>query len=333
MYVINLFNPIKKIYNDYILLIFFILFSLIFAFTINMGGDYGLYEKNYYFNGQLEFSELLKNKELIYNVLARLFYELSFNYISFSIFVKLLTISLIYIFINNCFENKFFISCLFFSFYIYSLTLGIVRQGIAISFFLLILIYWEKLNLIKYVIVTSILSLIHISSAFMILLKVNIKNSIKVSFLILTLFCAYFMTLGIDHFYGLIDVYIIRKEHYSYGFYSRFTLILPIIVIFFKHKDKINNSVYSDLFKSTIYIVMPIIIVFTLANPTISDRLLFFLFPIFFLVLDKIISVLKNKLKKIYASIFLLLNFTFLNVWLTLGNNTKFFLPIKHLFQ
>ena len=167
----------------------------------------------------------------------------------------------------------------------------------------------------------------------MILLKVNIKNSIKVSFLILPLFCAYFMTLGTDHFYGLIDVYIIRKEHYSYGFYSRFALILPIIALFFKHKDKINNSVYSDLFKSTIYIVVPIVIVFTLANPTISDRLLFFLFPIFFLVLDKIISVLKNKLKKIYASIFLLLNFTFLNVWLTLGNNTKFFLPIKHLFQ
>ena len=134
-----------------------------------MGGDYGLYEKNYYFNGELKINELIKNKELIYNILARVFYELSFTYVSFSIFLKFITIILIYVFIRTCFENKILISCLFFSFYIYSLTLGIVRQGFAISCFLLMLIFLEKLNLIKFVIFTSLLSLIHISSAFIVL--------------------------------------------------------------------------------------------------------------------------------------------------------------------
>lgn len=329
---INFFKPLKKIYIEYILLVFFILFALVFAFTINMGGDYGLYEKNYYFNGELKINELIKNKELIYNILARVFYELSFTYVSFSIFLKFITIILIYVFIRTCFENKILISCLFFSFYIYSLTLGIVRQGFAISFFLLMLIFWEKLNLIKFVIFTSLLSLIHIASAFIVFLKLNIKNFIKIFLLIIPLFGIYFVILGTDHFYGLIDVYIIRKEHYSYGFFSRFALILPIILIYFRHKEKIKNSAYSDLFSSTNFIVIPILLLLTIANPTISDRLLFFLYPIFFLMFDKIITRLNMKLKQIYISIFLLLNFTFLNVWLTLGNNIKFFLPIKHLF-
>lgn len=298
-----------------------------------MGGDYGLYEKNYYFNGELKFKELLKNKELIYNILARFFYELSFNYVSFSIFIKLISITLIYIFIRTCFENKLLISCLFFSFYIYSLTLGIVRQGLAIAFFLMVIIFWEKLNLIKFVLVTSLLSLIHIASPFIIILKLNIKNFTKIFLLIVPLFGIYFIFLGTDHFFGLIDVYIIRKEHYSYGFYSRFALILPIIILYFRHKDKIKNSAYAELFISTNYIVIPVLLIFTLANPTISDRLLFFLYPIYFLIFDKIITVLNMNLKKIYASIFLLLNFTFLNVWLTLANNIKFFIPIKHLFQ
>lgn len=330
---INFFKPFKKIYIDYVLLIFFILFTLIFAFTINMGGDYGLYEKNYYFNGELKFEELLKNKELIYNVLARIFYELSFNYVSFSIFIKLISITLIYIFIRTCFENKLLISCLFLSFYIYSLTLGIVRQGLAIAIFLMVIIFWGKLKLIKFVFVTSLLSLIHIASAFIIILKLNIKNFIKIFLLIVPLFGIYFIFLGIDHFFGLIDVYVIRKEHYSYGFFSRFALILPIIILYFRHKDKIKNSAYAELFISTNYIAIPVLLIFTLANPTISDRLLFFLYPIYFLIFDKIMTVLNMNLKKIYASIFLLLNFTFLNVWLTLGNNIKFFIPIKHLFQ
>ena len=88
----DLFKPSKKIYNDLIIFIFFIIFSLIFAFTTNMGGDYGLYEKNYYANGELEIYHLIKNKELIYNLVSRLFYELSFNNNFFSIFLKILMI-------------------------------------------------------------------------------------------------------------------------------------------------------------------------------------------------------------------------------------------------
>ena len=298
-----------------------------------MGGDYGLYEKNYYYNGELEFYKLLKNKELIYNLLARIFIELSFEYVHFAIFLKILTIILIYAFIHTCFKNKFLISALFFSFYIYCLALGIVRQGLAISFFLILLIFWKKLNIVKFVCFISLVSLIHITSAFLIILKLNLKNFIKLSIIILLFMVIYFITFGIDHFFGLIDVYIIRREHFSYGFFFRFSLILPILLMFFKHKEKISNSAYFDLFKPTVFIAIPLLIFVAFANPTISDRLLFYLFPVFFIILDRLIEVIKIKLKIIYTSFFLLLNFTFLNVWLTLGNNTKFFIPIKHLFQ
>ena len=326
---INLYNIFKKSNEEVLLICLYALTIFIFAFTIDMGGDYSLYEINYNNLSNHSFYYLIFKKELIYSFISKLFNEMDIPFFVFFIFIKILIISCIFIFVYRSVENKFFILSIFFSYYFYSYTLGFVRQGLSASIFLLIIIYWNRLNLIQYIFSLAFISSIHISSIFLAILKINKKNFLIFVYVSIPIILIYVTFFGISSIYGLIEIYIIRREHISNGFFFRLVLFIPAIILFYIYFKNFKLDKNFEIYNKIIFIIIPLIFFLALLNPTVSDRLLVYLFPFTLLIIDKVLYYSDNIYKKlsIYSSI-ALINFTFLNVWLVFGNNNRFFVPI-----
>ena len=330
---INLYNIFKKSNEEVLLICLYALTIFIFAFTIDMGGDYSLYEINYNNLSNHSFYYLIFKKELIYSFISKLFNEMNIPFFVFFIFIKILIISCIFIFVYRSVENKFFILSIFFSYYFYSYTLGYVRQGLSASIFLLIIIYWNRLNLIQYIFSLAFISSIHISSIFLAILKINKKNFLIFVYVSIPIILIYVIFFGISSIYGLIEIYIIRREHISNGFFFRLVLFIPAIILFYIYYKNFKLDKNFEIYNKIISIIVPLVCLLALLNPTVSDRLLVYLFPFTLLIIDKVLNYSDNLYKKISIySIITLINFTFLNVWLVFGNNNRFFVPIKNIF-
>ena len=197
----------------------------------------------------------------------------------------------------------------------------------------MIIVYWNRLTLIQYFFSLVIISSIHISSIFLAVLRINKKNFLIFAFISIPIILIYLIFFGISSFYGLIEIYFIRKEHISNGFFFRLILFIPAIFLFYIYYKKFKSDQNFEIYNKIIFIIVPIICILALLNPTVSDRLLVYLFPFNLLIIDKALYLSNNISKKIsiYSSI-ALINFTFLNVWLLFGNNNRFFVPLKNIF-
>ena len=120
---INLNNIFKKSNEEILMICLYALTIFIFAFTIDMGGDYSMYEINYNNLSDHSFYYLIFKKEIIYQFVSKLFNEINIPFFIFFIFLKILIISCIFIFVYKTIENKFFILSIFFSYYFYSYTI------------------------------------------------------------------------------------------------------------------------------------------------------------------------------------------------------------------
>lgn len=330
---INLNNIFKKSTEEVLMICFYTLTILIFAFTFDMGGDYSLYKINYNNLSNHSFYYFIFKKEFIYTFISKLFNEIGFPFIIFFIFLKILIISCIFIFVFKSIENKFFILSIFFSYYFYSYTIGYVRQGLSASIFLLIIVYWNRFSLIQYVFSLAFISSIHISSILLTILKVNKENFLIFFYLSIPIIFIYYIFFGTSSFYGLIEIYIIEGNHVSNGFFFRILLFIPAIILFYIYFKNFKLDKNFKIYNTVISIIVPLICLLALLNPTVSDRLLVYLFPFTLLIIDKVLNYIDNIYKKISIySIITLINFTFLNVWLVFGNNTRFFIPIKNIF-
>lgn len=337
--VLGLLNFDKNLFenNRYLeKLIFISLYSLviiIFGFTVEMGGDYSLYEINYSNSKNKDLSFLFLKKEFFFNSFAKIFYELDFQFEFFSFCIKIISITCIFIFVYKFSIYKFTILSLFFSYYFFSYTLGFIRQGLAACFFLLVILFWDKLNYKYFFLSILLLSSIHITAITLSLLKLNKKNFIYIIFFLTFFLIIYLFMFGKMNLYGLYDIYVIRREHVSNGFYLRLCLFLPSIFLFYFYYSNFKSEKNFQIFQLIFVYIFPLLILFSFINPTVSDRFLIYFFPFSLIIIDKAL-IFTHKIydKLIIFLILLSINFTFLNVWLVFGNNSKFFIPIKNFF-
>ena len=82
-------------------------------------------------------------------------------------------------------------------------------------------------------------------------------------------------------------------------FFFRLLLFIPAIILFYIYFKNFKLDKNFEIYNKIISIIVPLICLLALLNPTVSDRLLVYLFPFTLLIIDKVLNYSDNLYKKI----------------------------------
>ena len=340
------FHPKKEIIKNtsFFVLLFFI------GFRSDIGGDYyqynslaehinslTLYQSIQQFDKPL-FTLIIKCTNLLFKDSDIYTYNFIFGLI-FSILLH-----------NFCNHQKNYFFCIFFSFSIIIVLMGMgyIAQGLSLTVAWQIIINFYKRTILNRTIIIFIASLFHPTALIFFLLlipeiiKKNFfnfnKKKVLISILILFLYFYIFNINLYSYFQVYLSYYSIDGNSISKGLPLRilFFAFCYIIIIYFMNFFKKKNFEYLNLFIMCLTVILIITIInYLLLSNTISvivDRLIIFFFFIPIIVSDRLVHYLKINFDKLIFSISVyLFHSIYLIIWINFSIYSKYWIPYKNL--
>lgn len=281
-----------------------------------------------------------KNQDYLYFLLNQVSILMEIGLVGVNFIISFIFFIAFYFYTKN-FSNKYLALFVSYPIVIIVLQMGYVRQGLAFSFFLLMLYNCQKKNYFYsfFFLILAILS--HKSSLIFLPVfilkffndksifgkKIYYNYSLFIFFFLFFLFIIFFFKNIFNHFF---IHYVLNQETYSFGSLVRGLLILVISFIFLKFgRNTLISSNEFILYSFISYLVFFLFFIIFFA-PIVGDRLLLYfqVLSIFFLGNLN----LKNNLSKLIGfSILFAYKFYFL-IWIFYGVNTNGYIPYKSIF-
>ena len=336
MYYLIIFSifAVLSIYNDKLKKIkyldLFIFISIIFFVGIRwqVGGDWGAYTRYYdYVFGRAPLNDPL------YYALNIFFNLLKLDVLGKNIILIILFLIPFFYIFKKFHQNIYLSLCIFFPIIFIVYGLGSIRQGLAMSYFLLFL-YYEGSKFNRFLIFLTPL-LFHNASMVLYLLYIfskliNFENKKKFFltssiFLVITLTIVFF---NYDYILYKVKYYVIEDTYHSTGAPIRAILLSFFSFIFlirFKKLKIKNKEIKNFVFFSSIFVI--IISPFSLYLSTPVDRILGFFLIIKLMIVNEIIKSIKIKNeRKLYSIIFIIVSYVYLVVWIFFGSSAQWWL-------
>lgn len=251
MMVLELFNKKYSYYNTWIITAFFILFA---GIRYGVGNDYFSYYDNYL---GINHGTGTDSTEIIYVLLNKvLSFELIIFFFSFFSFLFLKKAI-------DYFCPRYGVTAylIFYTFFLITYELHIIRQGLAISMILYGYKFLFEKKYVNYILIVILASMFHVSSIillpFIFLVRINITVKIQIIFFVFSLIMLIFQDSIITIYYFLatntpiLNKYLLvyrQAERSSYGVSSGMILDL-LVLLFFMIKQKTLNDKENFLFR------------------------------------------------------------------------------------
>ena len=253
---------------------------------------------------------------------------LSYTYVQI-IYAIILVLSLKY-FIDGYQLDKFLAYCIFFPIGILLMGMGFVRQGVALSFLLISLVFLKnKKSFFAYFFII-IGCFFHKSLVIFIPLYLLIIKDFRILIIILSLF---FLYVFFTHFFIMYSIYLGSERGTEYdpakGAYLRIAqTLLPAIfcIFFYKYLNYTDELKKIILFFSYIVFVM---IFFSLYAMTFIDRVVFYFIFLQLIIVSQIPYLFSGNLIILVKSFIVFLYLIILNVFLIFATHAKFWNPYK----
>ncbi|WP_300386580.1 EpsG family protein [Clostridium sp.] len=260
--------------------IFLVLFLII---RYGQGSDYFNY--NIIFNNIVGYENVFQLGDPGFNILIVFTRSLGISYIQFNSIIAIISMMLIYRFFNKFCEDKLLGLTVFYPVYYMVFWFSAIRQGLAISIFvgiLLPLLYNKKY--ILYIIGTIITATFHLSAMFLLVLIVvkfiplyNKKVFGGLSILIILYQVFNIQNLLIKMLPQVFQsrIYVYLSDGISYGaLANRLIIFFIIMYLFYRNNEKSEEY---NLFLINIYIFGFFLYLILMKSPTIASRLNFYI--------------------------------------------------------
>jgi len=215
-------------------------------------------------------------------------------------------------------------------FFIIGISMGTVRQGLALSFILVALTYIDK-NIIKFLFWIIVASLFHKSGIIMLgLLIFKSKNIYFISLVFFLLVCLIWIAAQLAAVEILLLAYVLEPDYQSDGALIRIMVsTLPFLgsVLFYKEMVKSYSDywVYFWIGIGTLFLL-----VLVSSFSTLVDRVAYYSIPLQLALWPRIISVQKNILLRGYFTVSFILGYLLmLFVWLVYANHSWAWIPYQ----
>ena len=328
-YIIWIYKFKKNIeYNTFILVNnYFIFFSL----RDIVGGDW------------YQYIDIIKQTENLFplqsdpgfNFILFFFNKYKLDYYTFNFVISFIFLFGNYFFLKQ-FQNKFTIWVFYTPYFYFIVSIGYLRQAIAIGFILLSLYLIHKLKFKLSLFVFLLSSLFHSTSIVLlpIYLLSYIKNtklnkfSIYLILALLSFFCIY-IAINYSSIYFRIVSYILIPEVTSSGSIYRIPIILipSLLILYMFDFNKIsNNLIIYKYYSAYAILILPMYFL----SSTLIDRLYLFFYPLLAFFINHFINSLKDSKNKIIIKIIILIiSFLLLYIWLYFADNRSGWIPFK----
>tara|TARA_E500000178_G_C17034283_1_gene762408 strand:+ start:3286 stop:4323 length:1038 start_codon:yes stop_codon:yes gene_type:complete len=270
-----------------------------------------------------------------FNLILFLFNKFQLDYYTFNFVISAFFLFGNYFFLKQ-FHNKFTIWVFYTPYFYFIVSIGYLRQAIAISLILLSLYLIHKLKFKLSFIVFLLSSLFHSTSIvllpiyFLNYIKNNKLNSVSI-YLILSLifFSSIYITINYSSIYFRIISYILIPEVTSSGSIYRIPIILiPSLLILYIFDF---NKISKNLIIYKYYSVYAIILLPTyFLSSTLIDRLYLYFYPLLAFFINHFInSLIESRNKIIIKIIFFIISLILLYIWLYFADNRSGWIPFK----
>tara|TARA_B100000575_G_scaffold255611_1_gene225496 strand:- start:5562 stop:6614 length:1053 start_codon:yes stop_codon:yes gene_type:complete len=277
--------------------IFLIILALFIGLRYEVGGDWDIYKNDFYEN--ISSFNLLKFdyvRDFGYEFISYLIFNLEFEIYILNLILAFLFVYSLNKFSINFSDNYWIIFVIAFPYLVTVGAMGFVRQAAAFSFILLSLCYYQKKDVIKFLILFLGALLFHKSAAILLpfLLISNLKLNIKFNLIILILIILAYIIISPE--ITRISSYVSESSKYaSSGVIPRIVLnILPglIFLLFFK-KLRFKNNIDTVIILITLF---QIFLLYFINNNTSTfiDRLIINFYFIQLLVLSRLYLILPS---------------------------------------
>lgn len=327
-------NTRNRMTMYYILMFWYIAVS---GFQYCMGSDIIIYMEEY---DDTDWSDLildsfvdLNSRQFGWILLSNLCKLVSTDFLFFKIVQAVFLNTVIFIFLKKNTE-AIFTSIFFYSIFLYfDLNFNILRQSIAIGFFLLSISYFNDKKWLKYYIFVLLALMFHSSAIILFilplfrLLKINKKIIIivfsSIIFLVLIIrslpindfFITYIPVLFKSDFSDLGDIYL-TEENYGQNSAKIISFLIMVVLYFWvfyiNYKDNLNKS------KSDLLFLLIFVLLFVLnSSMPIFTRFNFYFTPFFVFLLSNFIihfSTIKLPNHKLITLVFFIFLFSFSHV-------------------
>lgn len=250
--------------------VMFILITIVAVFRFGVGSDYfgymGLYNSTPPINDPL-FLKVQGHGEIGYTILVGLFKMFKIQYTIFIFFISSITMLLFYKYINENSKLKMTSLLIFYSMYYFTYINSSLRQGLALGFFLAILLPMiRKKQYIKYFIFTFLCATIHASILIVLILPFIYFDFDFRKGLIFISVSIFLSAVGIDFIVKFIPSLYERYLFYANEGFSIMAILSKIIFFVIimllyntvKHKTKIHEKIMIDwyIIGLVIYIIL-----------------------------------------------------------------------------
>lgn len=304
---------------------------LIIGFRYRTGGDFRPYIKT--FDQTLDLDYTSFNFFEYLNLFSRV---IGLDIFGINLILSLIFTLVLYLFLKKYFNNIYLGLVISFPVYVTIYSIGSLRQGMAITFFLVSLLF---LSFYKKFLSLGIAIIFHFSSIIYFFIYIpylfKIKNNLaKYTILSLFLLIIIFSLPLIEKYY---IYYIVEDQYNSKGFIFRnvATYICAFIFIYyyFKKKQIINKNLSEPFFAISIasIAIFPIGLYFS----TVADRIMGYFLPLQIYVIYLFYENCSKKNKFKFINLICIYSFLSFFVWQSFGQNPKawtyelFFFPNK----
>ncbi len=313
--------------------IFLIILIVFIGLRYDVGGDWDIYKNDFYEN--ISSFNLLKFdyvRDFGYEFLSYLIFKLEFEIYVLNLILAVLFVYSLNKFSINFTDNYWIIFVIAFPYLITVGAMGFVRQAAAVSFILLSLCYFQKKDLIKFLIIFLGALLFHKSSAILLpfLLISNLKLNIKFNLIIIILFFLAYIIISPE--IARISSYFSESSKYSsLGVIPRIILnLLPglMFLLFFK-KLRFNNNIDIVIILITFF---QILILFFINDNTSTfiDRLIINFYFIQLLVFSRLYLILPSH--KIAINILIIIFYAMIYyTWMQYSAHSYAWIPYKNI--
>lgn len=318
----------------YIELIYLFSIFILIGFRYEIGGDWVWYERNFYdFGENFNFRHFNSSYNYGYTITNYILYKLKFNFISVNIFCAILLVFSIKLYLNSIKSNKLLSYIIFFPLGFIVMGMGFVRQGCALSFFLISLSFMKRNDPFNSYLMLFFGILFHKSLILFAPVYFLLFKNFRLFFTICSLFFIFYF------YQGFIDLYNIYLGKYkglyydfSYGAQIRMSLNSLSSLLFLIYGKYLVENKIEYKFYFNISIIVLICQILSFISPTFFDRLNYFFIFIQIVVFSNL-SEIFFKNYKIYINILVcMFYFLVLNIFLIYGIHSKFWIPYKFFF-
>lgn len=240
-------------YSKQLSIIYFLILLLIAVFRYGVGNDFFAYEYLYNVYNKTIIYEISNSKareEILFRIISTVFNNMDLSYIVYLSFYSIISLYCIYKICIKYSTHPLLSMLTFYSFFYFVWIFSGIRQGLVISLGVLLLLYcFEKKKNFLFVVLISILCLIHTSAVVLIVLYFLSQINWQKSHLIYIFIFSIIISIIPINFIRILPIFTDRISSYktnesiiNFDFQSIIRIMLvTIIFLYFSKIQKIND--------------------------------------------------------------------------------------------